>query len=474
MTLAPLKPLTPLEPLTGRQIIIFGLGNEGLSTYRFLQAQLPQNNFILLDKRPLSELDRAVAQAVKKDAQTRLISSLDELKASEKSQLKTGWLFKTPGIPRSHHVMRALLEHQPQISSNTQLFFELIREQQKPAAAPELITIGVTGTKGKSTTVSLIQHLLEANKLESYLGGNIGQPALDIYQAWVDKKSHAAKNYFILELSSHQLAELSLSPQIAIIQAVFTEHLDYYQSFDQYFAAKTNLTRHQSKQNQVIFNADSTTATQIAKLSPGRKIKFSRQDTELVKLAKKTPLLGAHNLYNIMPAIIVGQQLGLSEKQIAAALESFQPLRHRLELVAKLNGVEYYDDSIATNPESAIAALKTFAGRPILLLAGGYERHQDFAPLAQEIKRAQVKAIAIFPPAGQRLVAELEKLDIDNQLRAKIGEFSSMTEAVYHVQKYVQPGDVVLLSPGAASFGLFDDYRQRGNEFAQAIKKFTA
>lgn len=516
---------TVLEQLSTHPIIIFGLGAEGKSSYQLLHSQLPDAKFFLLDEAPLAELKPAWQTWLGQNDKAQFVSTLEEIEAhlekigtQTKAQEFANWtLCKTPGIPLSHPLVKKLLSGGAHLTSNTQLFFDLGSELKQPKENPdslkasrqnlssELKIIGVTGTKGKSTTAALIHHILTTNQVNSYLGGNIGQPALELYQAW-KKDQPATTNsttdsnpkptnqptnitlelpittnsnpkpttqptptYFILELSSHQLAELTASPHLAVIQHIFSEHLDYYDNFEQYLAAKNQIVRRQTPQDQVIFNADSQTATQLAKLSPGKKIPFSLQDKELVALARHTPLLGKHNLYNTIPAILIGRQAGLSDQHISTALKTFQPLPHRLELVAEIKGVKYVDDSIATNPDSAIAALKTFANQPIILLAGGYERQQDFSQLAQEIKQAQIKAIALFPPTGQRLLKELEKIDINNELQAKIEEFSSMTKAVHHAQQYAQPGDVVLLSPSAASFGLFKDYKARGDEFKAVV-----
>ena len=462
-------PSPKLKNLQNYQIIIFGLGIEGLSTYRFLRSRLPTSDFILIDDRPLNELDNIWSELVESNPQTRFTASLKELTVDD---LRNSILYKTPGVPLSHPAIKQIIDAGALLSSNTQLFFDLIKDYRKNNKSPQLTTIGITGTKGKSTTTTMLFHVLKKSKLEVYLGGNIGEPALDAWQDWNKRSKKQKHALFVLELSCHQLAELKSSPDIAIIQRIVPEHLDYYEDFDQYFQAKTQITKYQTKNDLVIYNSDSKTATKMAKLSTGKKRTFSLKDKDMVKQAKDTSLLGEHNLYNTMPSIIVGQHLELTDQQIKTGIKSFKGLSHRLELIAEINGIKYYDDSISTVPESTIAALKTFEGKSIILLAGGYERQQDFSELAQEIKKSNVKAMAILPPSGQRLVRELELAEIPNTLRATIEEFSSMTEAVHHVQQYAEPGDIVLLSPAAASFGMFKDYRDRGDEFTRVVKLF--
>ncbi len=456
-----------LKKLTNQQIIIFGLGNEGLSTYRFLRSRLPSNNFILIDERPLAELDQLWTNLVESNSKTQFTTSLTELPQDE---LRNSLLFKTPGIPISHPIVQKIINAGSDISSNTQLFFDLVAEHNSDKKKPQLITIGITGTKGKSTTASLTHHILEKNKLESYLGGNIGRPAIDAWMRW-NKNKHQTQSFFVLELSSHQLAELKNSPHIAVVQDIISEHLDYYDDFKQYYQAKTQIARFQTKKDLIIFNKNSTAATKIALLSKGKKITFSLKDKALMAIAKVTPLMGEHNFYNVIPAVIIAQEFGLTNSQIKKAIKTFKSLPHRLEFVEEINGVKYYDDSIATVPEATIAALKTFSDKPIVLIAGGYERQQDYKNLAKEIFKCNVKAISLLPPTGQRLLREIEHLNPCNQLRASIEEFFNMDEAVCFAARKAQPGDVVILSPGAASFNNFKDYVDRGKQFKEAVKR---
>ncbi len=456
-----------LKQLAEYQIIIFGLGREGLSTYRFLRSRLPNNNFILIDERPLPELHKVWTELIEENSQTQFTTSLTEISQDE---LRNSMLFKTPGIPVSHPIVRKIIDAGSQVSSNTQLFFDLVKEQNSLDKKSELITIGITGTKGKSTTTSVIHHLLEKNKFESYIGGNIGRAAIDIWLEW-NKNKNQKQSFFVLELSCHQLAELKSSPNIAVIQDIVSEHLDYYDDFEQYFQAKTQIARFQTKKDTIIVNKDSDTAPKLAKLSQASPINYSLKDKELIKIAKNTKLLGEHNLYNVMPAIIIGQKLDLSDEKITKAVKSFKSLAHRLEFVAEINGAKYYNDSISTVPEATLAALHTFKDEPVILIAGGYERQQEYKELAKEIIDQNVKALSLLPPTGGRLLAEINLLNPSNELRASIEEFSDIQEAVYHAYRHAEKGDVILLSPGAASFNNFEDYVDRGNQFKEAVER---
>jgi UDP-N-acetyl-alpha-D-muramoyl-L-alanyl-L-glutamate epimerase len=456
-----------LKQISNRQIIIFGLGREGLSTYRFLRSHFPTSKFILIDERPLAELIPLWTRLVKNNSHAQFTTSLTDLPQND---LRNSILFKTPGIPVSHPIVQKILDAGNKISSNTQLFFDLVKEHSSEESKHKIITIGVTGTKGKSTTASVIHHVLEKNKIKSYLGGNIGQPAIDAWLEW-DKNQHQDQSFFVIELSSHQLAELKHSPDIAVVQDIVSEHLDYYDDFEQYYQAKTQIARFQTKKDTIILNKDSKTATKLSKLSGGKKIPFSLKDKGLLKIAKTTSLIGQHNIYNVMPSIIIARKLGVNDSQIKKAVKTFKSLPHRLEFVAEINGVKYYDDSISTVPEATIAALKTFAGKSIVLIAGGYERQQQYKNLAEEIIKCSVKSLSLLPPTGQRLLAEIEHLNPCNELRASIEEFSFMAEAVYYAAQKAKPGFIVLLSPGAASFNNFIDYVDRGNQFKEAVKR---
>ena len=482
--------------LANQQIIIFGLGGEGLSTYRFLRARLPASHFILIDEKPLTKLDPVWQELVANDDHTQFTTSITDLPQDD---LRNSTLFKTPGIPFAHPIIQKVIMAGSQVSSNTQLFFELVTAtqkahnlpgivtkpepisqtgivtEQKLISQPELVTIGVTGTKGKSTTASMIYHLLHENNLDAYLGGNIGQPALEMWLKWQHNPAKSTtQTIFVLELSCHQLAELKNSPHIAVVQNIVSEHLDYYADFAQYYQAKTQIARFQTPADMIIFNQDSATATKLAKLSLGKKLSFSLKkgnNDRLLELAQNSPLRGQHNLYNVMPAIMIAQHFHLKNTQVMAALRTFRSLPHRLEFVATVNGVEYYDDSIATVPEATIAALQAFPEKRVVLIAGGYERHQNYQQLATEILKHQVRALALLPTTGHRLLAEIERLNPDNSLRTSIKEFNLLAEAVNYTVHQTQPGDVVLLSPAAASFNNFKNYKDRGNQFKEAVQR---
>jgi UDP-N-acetylmuramoyl-L-alanine---L-glutamate ligase len=348
----------------------------------------------------------------------------------------------------------------------------------------------VTGTKGKSTTSALIHHVLAENGFDALLVGNIGIPALN----HIDQIT--SKSKVVIEMSSHQLEQLTISPDIAVIQEITSEHLDYFPNEQVYVDSKKSISIYQKVNQYIIYNPEWQKTTKIAQLSPGIQLKFqinasenSNNNDVLVYLKsyyltfnhnnveeqiiniKDIPLLGRHNLENVAPSIMVGKMFGLSRQQIASAIKSFTPLPHRLQKVAVKNGVTYVNDSMATTPESAISAISCFDDQPIILLAGGHEKNQDFTQLAEKILTANVKAVALFPANGPRLWKEV----LQKQKRLKLKTMPkhrvvhSMDEAIEFAKDNAQPGDVVLLAPGSASFGIFKDYADRGGRFSTGI-----
>jgi UDP-N-acetylmuramoylalanine--D-glutamate ligase len=296
---------------------------------------------------------------------------------------------------------------------------------------------------------------------------------------------------YVAELSSFQLSTLSQSPEIAVIQNVVPEHLDYHGSFEAYVEAKTNIVRFQGPDDWAIHDADHPLPSRMAAASPARRIGFGLTggtDTqafvedgwltttvtggaERILNVDEVPLLGRFNLSNILPAVVIGWLVGVTADAIAGAIRTFKPLEHRLELVATVSSVEYYDDSVATLPDATQAALDAFAGRPVVLIAGGYDRGLDYSALARSILDADVRALILFPPTGLRLWEEIRALAGSPPPVAFV---ETMNEAVRSAAEAAPQGGVVLMSPASASFGRFVDYRDRGDQFKAEVRKLAS
>lgn len=453
-------------------VLILGLGTEGWSTYRFLRQRWPDLPLAVADQRLLQELSSEQQATLQQDQQTTLLLGADYLDQISRYSL----IFKAPGIPRSLPAIQTAVTGGTRLSSNTELFFAL---------CPGKI-IGITGTKGKSTTSAVIHHVLQAGGLSTVLVGNIGTPALDT----IDQIQ--ADTLVVFELSSHQLELLHTSPHIAIIQDITTEHLDYYATTEEYQAAKAPIASFQRPEDVTLYNADSAVATRLAAASPGKHLSYglSNQPAHAAYVEDNTiywrdssgqavpiletsaiPLPGKHNQYNVLPAVIVGALHDLTIPAISQALRSFRGLPHRLELVHEEVGVRFYDDSLATNPFATIQALESFDG-PVVLIAGGYERQQDFGELAAVIARQNLAGLVLFRPTGERLAGEVEQAAQQSQSTVPPTRFvESMTEAVQQARQLMpSTGGVILMSPASASFGRFKDYRDRGLQFQEAVK----
>ena len=333
--------------------------------------------------------------------------------------------------------------------------------------------IGVTGSKGKGTTCSLITSILRAAGHTVHLVGNIGVPALDVLP------EITADDIVVYELSSFQLWDLEKSPQVAVVLMIEPDHLDVHADFDEYVAAKANITMHQAPLDTLIYNAHNDASAGIASRSQAATVPFPSLQTAHVhdeafwygdrRLcdvgALKLP--GAHNLDNACAAIDAVWRWVQDGDAIATGLSTFTGLPHRLKFVRELASVSYYDDSIATTPGSAIAAMEAF-DRPKILILGGSSKGADFAEVAQVAKKSNVRKVLLIGAEAARIRPLLERSGVPFR---DLGENVTMQEIVTTAKDEAQPGDVVVLSPACASFGMFKNYADRGNQFIAAVNE---
>ncbi|MFA6435918.1 MAG: UDP-N-acetylmuramoyl-L-alanine--D-glutamate ligase [Candidatus Gracilibacteria bacterium] len=381
-------------------------------------------------------------------------------------------VFKSPGIPP------ARVADTPRLTTLTQYFFE-------HCPCP---IIGVTGTKGKGTTSTLIYHLLKDAGQDAYLGGNIGVPPIT-FLGKLKKNS-----IVVLELSSFQTQDLTKSPHIAVILNVTSDHMDYHASIEEYHSAKANLLKHQTENDIVVTNADYKKSLEIGKTSKGKLFTVSTQhkvglganieDGKIcikgpkkiipISSVKKVGLIGAHNLENILPAVVVAYGLSVEPASLKKTIQTFKGLPHRLELVATQKKVAYYNDSFSTTPETSVAAIRAFE-KPIHLIAGGSEKYSDFSEWAKVcVETKNLKTVIL---TGEKsAVRMLEALRVANASTQKIPRADlkilhllNLREAMIAAKTYAKAGDIVLLSPACASFEEFTNYKERGEVF----KKLT-
>lgn len=409
---------------TADRVLILGYAREGQSTHRFLVRRFPH---------------LYVATADQKD-------SPDYLKKVSDHQI----IIKSPGVSPFLPEVAAAIAQGKLITSQTQIFFEL---------CPAKI-IGVTGTKGKSTTASLIHHVITCNRQTAVLVGNIGTPPLD-------HLDHiTAGMWVVMELSSYQLMDLGRSPHIAVLLNIYPDHLDFHQSYAEYTQAKYTICRFQTPHDYFVYDADNPAAAAAANLTSAHKLPFSRSHLD-PQITSRLP--GSFNKANIFPAVIIGQVLGLTTAAVYSALASFRPLTTRLQNIGTFRGVTFYQDTLATIPEATIAAIDTL--HPATLIAGGHDRRQDYSHLAQKIVGSGVRTLILFPATGPRIAQEVQKYSATGP---HILPAQSMEEAVRLAYTHTAPGQICLLSPAAPSFTLFKDYTDEGDQYQKFVTLFAS
>lgn len=333
----------------------------------------------------------------------------------------------------------------------TNIFFSFIRQMSG------VKIIGVTGTKGKSTTASLICHILKTGGENAKLLGNIGFPMIDeIISGPLVKNT-----IFVLELSSYQLDDIKYSPNVAVVTSLFADHMDYHYNIKNYYAAKKNIIKYQQREDFFVFNQKDRKARSWAKGAASKTISFA---DKIPVDDFKINLPGEHNKQNIRAAISVAKIFGISEPDIAKAIKTFKTLPHRLEFIGQFKGIQFYDDAISTTPESTIAAIKSFKNIGTIFL-GGQDRGYSFSELEREIKKYGIKNIVLFPESGKRIFRHGRK-------GLNIFETSNMEEAVKFAYQNTKPGEICLLSCASPSYSLWKNFEEKGGQFQELVKKF--
>lgn len=431
------------DKLQGKKILILGFGREGKASYRFIRNGLGDMPLTIADKNEVN---------------TENLVNVDVISGEnyQKTLGKYDIILKSPGIvleDKSEDVLK-------RVTSQTELFMNAFKKQ----------VIGITGTKGKSTTTTLIYHILKSVNENCLLMGNIGIPSFDLVDK-IDKDT-----MIVYELSCHQLEYIDASPKTAVLLNVFEEHLDHYGTFEKYIHAKENICRYQEKGDTLVCNIQNlenakTHANIItASLDDKNADIFVEGNTVFYKDQKieiPTPeikLAGRHNLYNIGVAFAVCSQYGVKAIDFIKALKSYEPLPHRLQNVGTYDGITFYDDSISTIGETTISALKSLTNVGTLLL-GGMDRGVDYTNLAKYLSNSQVKNIILMPDTAERIDKLLSKGNNKNIIFAK-----DLKEAVELAKKVTEKGEICLLSPAAASYGFFRDFEERGEYFQKYVK----
>jgi len=423
-----------IENLQGKKVMIAGFGKEGRSSLKFMQEYLPQSPVTIADH------DATLREEIYvHHPEVRFLggpSCLDQLYDFD-------LILKSPGMKLPEGISKSV-----QISSQTDLFLAAFHRK----------IIGITGTKGKSTTAHLIYHLLCKTGKKAVLVGNMGRPCFDSIRE-LQQETH-----IVFELSAHQLQYVRHSPHIALLLNVFEEHLDYFVTLETYRQAKMNILRYAEPGDHALtdirlraFMPDSN--TQLHFLDPD-------QGFEAQPLPINLP--GKHNQYNAAMAISAVELLGANREAAINTLRGFEGLPHRLQLIGPYNGLRFVNDSIATVPEATIAALQAWP-QPDYLILGGYDRGIRYETLVGYLLDNSPGMIFYTGKAGDRIVEGLQKQGNSIPLHP----FRDLEEVFDHLKIHAKAGQVCLLSPAAASYDRYRNFEQRGDRFVELARAFS-
>lgn len=440
--------------IRGTSVLIAGYGREGKSVHAWVKSQYPAVRVGIADTRELTQEEISGAA---------LFTGADYL--SHLSEYDT--VIRSPGISPFAPKIASYLARGGYMTSATNIFFSL---------CPGMV-VGVTGTKGKSTTASLIAHILSRRFPDVRLVGNIGVPMLDCLAG------ATPKTVFVSELSSHQLYDIRYSPHVAVFLPMAPEHQDYYPDIKTYAEAKTHIAAYQGADDVLVYDGSNQEIVDLLRNFPAQRRLYasSPETTEAVRfegdalavrdtvVVKREEISLRGNNHPILAASAVSDVLGVSADVLAAALRTFAPLPHRLELVGEYNGVRYVNDSLATIPEACVHALDALGTDVATLIAGGYSRGLSQEVLALRLVHSHVKSLILFPDTGEQLRAALQAADPKSPIQTHA--VYSMEDAVRLAVSLTPKGKICLLSPAAASFNLFRDYKDRGEQFAMWVKK---
>ena len=420
--------------LKGKKILILGFGREGKSALDFIRTNLPEAEVVVADQNPLELENIAV------------ISGPDYLDACANCDI----IIKSPGVVIKNFIPE---EQKQKITSITDLFLRF---------CPNPI-VGITGTKGKSTTSSLTDFVLRECGRRSILAGNIGKPCFDIIdEIRVDTT-------IVLELSCHQLEFVSASPHIAILLNLYEEHLDHYLSAADYYSAKKNIFKHQKADDYLIYGDvwQHTSPEEIEHAPAGTKIDLSSEAP--IKLNEiHTQLLGEHFAKDILAVYYACTALGLEKDEILQAIAKFHGLPHRLEYIGRHKNIDFYNDSIATAQEAVISAIKAVKNVDTIIL-GGMDRGLDYHPLVEFLRSSSVRNVLLLPNTAE----SFERIFNEAPYSQKLIYCENLEAAVLTAYHVTAEGYSCLLSPAAASYGFYKNFEERGKHFCELVQKYS-
>ena len=442
-----------IEPwIKGKRILLLGYGREGQSTWNVLRR--------LGTYEALDIADLKAPAALPEDG-TVWHTGPDYQKCMDDYDV----VFKSPGIV----LERPENEYRCSILSQTEVFFQCFRDQ----------IIGITGTKGKSTVTTLLYHLLKQAGMDALLVGNIGIPALD----HMDEVKPDTR--IVFELSCHQLEYMTVSPHIGILVNIHEEHLDHYGTMEKYVEAKHHIFKNQRPDDILICNVqclpeEGTCPSGLIRAGmdgSGKELDVvQEQDGTWVHFRGKSfciptdeiKLLGQHNYFDIGVAYGVCSILGMDDQVFARGLKTYEPLPHRLQYIGEREGVKYYDDSISTICDTTIQALKTLKDTDTVLI-GGMDRGIDYRELIEYLSDCQVPHIILMEATGKRIYQEIHKYYPEFKNRARLILAEHLEDGVKRARQITRTGTSCVLSPAAASYGIFRNFEERGETFSRLV-----
>ncbi len=448
--------------LKGMHIVVFGLGRTGESLVRFLLDRGARVS--VTDSRPA----RMVGQPAGRIA--RLPVSMQLGGHDEKIVESADWIVLSPGVPHTLGVLERAERAGIPVIGEIELASHFVDEP----------IVAITGTNGKSTVTRLAGRMLEYSGMSIFLGGNLGRPLID----YVSEAKPV--EVVVIEVSSFQLDTIvHFRPAVGVLLNISPDHLDRYPDFGAYAASKARLFENQLASDTAVVNAGDEIVMRAAENAKSRMCTFNDadfrpcsaliSDTEIrinspntdpfVISASRVPLAGRHNLENTAAAALAALAAGASREGILASLDGFVPDPHRLERVATIKDVAYYDDSKATNVDAVVRAIESMSG-PVILIAGGRDKFGGYEALRKPVER-HVKAVIVMGEAADAILGTL--CDV-----VELRHADTMAEAVEEASRIAAPGDAVLLSPACSSFDMYENYEARGDDFARAVRSLDA
>jgi len=449
-----------------KEVALLGFGREGKSTFNLLRKIFPTKGITIFDENGSVRTDSLLVE----DPNVFIVTGRGCMQGIDVFDIAV----KSPGIPSNALPMelsRVIL------TSQTDIFLQFYSKQ----------VIGITGTKGKSTTSSLVYHILTEADRKALFVGNIGIPPFECIN------EISPETCIVMELSSHQLEYLAHSPHISILLNIFQEHLDHYHSFEAYQQAKLSIARFLTYNDYFIYNADNELLSSLVEqlpernytsipfsLKPGSPVAMSvendwitlKKGNEKIKLydiSLGQPLKGNHNLYNIMAATAACYLAGVGMHEIGTGVQTFSGLEHRIEAIGEYEGIFWYNDSIATIPEATIEAVRTLQTVDTLIL-GGFDRGIDYSLLYDYLPASGIRNIIFIGEAGKRMLVEFSETGKNNLQCITTANFD---EVVAMAHQITQIGTICLLSPAAASYDMFMNFEERGNVFKSKVREIT-